>query len=116
MVLDTSSADPSKRLILFRLCQNKLETMEINLALIKLAYGDAWSYPMMHNFTSLGSAFVLEWALHHHPHHHLLNTTTDSHPLSAVCDALEDLQLYLHTSGWVQHLISAKNTEISVQA
>lgn len=41
MVLDTSSADPSKRLILFRLCQNKLETMEINLALIKLAYGDA---------------------------------------------------------------------------
>lgn len=40
MVLDTRSADLSERLILFHFCQNKLETVETDLPLIKLAYGD----------------------------------------------------------------------------
>lgn len=110
---DTWSADLSERFILFHFCQNKLETVETDLPLIKLAYGDielhiSWIF------------LFLLWSRHVEPEtHHCLQiiaTLPWIHPLFALRDALEDFQLYLHTSGCDQRLIQAKNIEISVEA
>lgn len=113
MVLDTWSADLSERLILFHFCQNKVETVETDFPLIKLAYGDielqvSWIFSLL----------FWSWRVQPETHHclQIISTLPWIHPLFALRDALEDLQLYLHTSGCDQHLILAKNIEISAEA